>query len=125
MIGNGKLRLYIGSRPQGHAHASAFTKYASEVFGVPEELIEVVPGDTETLNYGVGTFGSRSATVVAAAITELAERITSKSSSMGLSLIDAIKSRGIVIEEEVDYKPSITILAPGAMSRLSISTQRP
>ncbi|BDR92573.1 xanthine dehydrogenase family protein molybdopterin-binding subunit [Vulcanisaeta souniana] len=114
VIGNGKLRLYIGSRPQGHAHASAFTKYASEVFGVPEELIEVVPGDTETLNYGVGTFGSRSATVVAAAITELAERITSKSSSMGLSLIDAIKSRGIVIEEEVDYKPSITILAPGA-----------
>ncbi|WP_243680490.1 molybdopterin-dependent oxidoreductase [Vulcanisaeta souniana] len=92
---------------------------------MPEELIEVVPGDTETLNYGVGTFGSRSATVVAAAITELAERITSKSSSMGLSLIDAIKSRGIVIEEEVDYKPSITILAPGAMSRLSISTQRP
>ncbi|ADN49734.1 xanthine dehydrogenase family protein molybdopterin-binding subunit [Vulcanisaeta distributa] len=114
VIGNGKLRLYIGSRPQGHAHVSAFTKYASEVFGVPEELIEVVPGDTETLNYGVGTFGSRSATVVAATITELAERVTSKLSSMGLSLIDAIKSRGVVIEEEVDYKPSIAILAPGA-----------
>ncbi len=75
LIGGGKMRLIIGSRPQGHAHISAFTKYASEVFGIPEELIEVVPGDTETLNYGVGTFGSRSATVVAAAITELARRL--------------------------------------------------
>lgn len=82
VIGNGKLRLIIGSRPQGHAHESAFRKYASEVFGTPEELIEVVPGDTETLNYGVGTFGSRSATVVAAAITELAERVASRLSSM-------------------------------------------
>ncbi|WP_243678916.1 molybdopterin-dependent oxidoreductase [Vulcanisaeta distributa] len=114
VIGNGKMRLIIGSRPQGHAHVSAFTKYVSEVFGLPEELIEVVPGDTETLNYGVGTFGSRSATVVAAAITELAERVNSRLSSMGLSLIDAIRSKGVVIEEEVDYKPSMAIFAPGA-----------
>ncbi|WP_446753123.1 xanthine dehydrogenase family protein molybdopterin-binding subunit [Vulcanisaeta sp. JCM 16161] len=114
VIGNGKMRLIIGSRPQGHAHVSAFTKYASEVFGIPEELIEVVPGDTETLSYGVGTFGSRSATVVAAAITELAERVTSRLSSMGLSLIDAIRCKDVVIEEEVDYKPSMAIFAPGA-----------
>ena len=114
VIGGGKMRLIIGSRPQGHAHISAFTKYASEVFGIPEEFIEVVPGDTETLNYGVGTFGSRSATVVAAAITELAERVNSRLSSMGLSLIDAVRSRDIIIEEEVDYKPSMAIFAPGA-----------
>ncbi|MGC8606635.1 MAG: xanthine dehydrogenase family protein molybdopterin-binding subunit [Vulcanisaeta sp.] len=114
VIGNGKMRLIIGSRPQGHAHISAFTKYASEVFGIPGEFIEVVPGDTETLNYGVGTFGSRSATVVAAAITELAERVTSRLSLMGLSLIDAIRSKDVVIEEEVDYKPSIAVFAPSA-----------
>ena len=114
VIGGGKLRLIIGSRPQGHAHVSAFTKYASEVFGIPEELIEVLPGDTETLNYGVGTFGSRSATVIAAAITELAEKVTSRLSSMGMSLVDAVKSSNVVIEEEVDYKPSMAIFAPGA-----------
>ncbi|MGC9152834.1 MAG: xanthine dehydrogenase family protein molybdopterin-binding subunit [Vulcanisaeta sp.] len=113
VIGNGKLRLIIGSRPQGHAHITAFTKYASEVFGLPEELIEVIPGDTESLNYGVGTFGSRSATVVTAAVTELAEKLSSRLAGMGLSLVDAVRLNG-TIEEEVDYKPSIAIFAPGA-----------
>ena len=114
VIGGGKLRLIIGSRPQGHAHISAFTKYASEVFGIPEDSIEVVPGDTETLNYGVGTFGSRSATVVTSAITELAEKVSARLSLMGILLGDAIRSRDVVIEEEVDYKPSMAVFAPGA-----------
>ncbi len=33
---------------------------------------------------------------------------------MGLSLIDAIRSKDVVIEEEVDYKPSMAVFAPGA-----------
>ncbi|WP_069808348.1 xanthine dehydrogenase family protein molybdopterin-binding subunit [Vulcanisaeta thermophila] len=112
-VGNGRLRLIIGSRTQGQAHISAFTKYLSETFGVPEELIEVIPGNTEDLSYGIGTFGSRSTTVVTAAITEASEKLLDEIKSRGLTLMDAIKSPN-VIELEYHYMPKFAIFAPGA-----------
>ena len=71
----GKVTVYTGSSSHGQGHETTFAQVASSELGIPIDDMEVVHGDTSQLQFGVGTFGSRSAAVGGTAIHLSVERV--------------------------------------------------
>ena len=59
----GTVTVFTGSHSHGQGHQTTVAQIASTYLGVPWENIEVVEGDTGNSQFGMGTYGSRSASV--------------------------------------------------------------
>lgn len=78
----GAVTVLTGISPHGQGEETTFAQIVADELGVPLEQITVVHGDTDKVQYGVGTFGSRG-TAVGGAALKLA--------------IDVIKQKAITI----------------------------
>ncbi|MEM0173340.1 MAG: xanthine dehydrogenase family protein molybdopterin-binding subunit [Sulfolobaceae archaeon] len=111
-IGEGKVRIFVGSGPHGQAHSSTFSKLASEVLNIPMELIEVGYNSTDLVKEGIGSFGSRTTTVAGSAVIYASQMLLKLLQERNLSLEDALRSKE-PIELEIFYKAD-DIFAAGA-----------
>jgi aerobic carbon-monoxide dehydrogenase large subunit len=75
---SGKVLAYSGSVPSGQGHATAWAQILADQLQIPIEDVDVRFGDTETMSYGVGTFGSRSAVIGGGALKLCADKIHEK-----------------------------------------------
>ena len=94
----GKVTVYTGSSSHGQGHETTFAQVASSELGIPMEDVEVVHGDTSQLQFGVGTFGSRSAAVGGTAILLSVEKIKDKARKLAAHLLEAADA-DVVYEE--------------------------
>ncbi len=78
MTPTGKCVLLTGSHSHGQGHETAFAQIVHQQLGIPYDDIEVVHGDTATVPYGLGTYGSRSAAVGGSAIVKACDKIIEK-----------------------------------------------
>ena len=85
----GKVTVYTGSSSHGQGHETTFAQVASSELGIPIDDVEVVHGDTSQLQFGVGTFGSRSAAVGGTAIHLSVEKIKDKAKKLAAHLLEA------------------------------------
>ncbi|WP_016731058.1 xanthine dehydrogenase family protein molybdopterin-binding subunit [Saccharolobus islandicus] len=108
-IENGKIKIFVGTGPHGQAHGDTFSKLASEVLGVPQDLIEVITNTTDGVKEGIGSFGSRSATAGGSAVIEACKQLLSK---INMPIEKALKEINGV-EAEVFYR-SDDIFSPGS-----------
>ncbi|ADX86350.1 xanthine dehydrogenase family protein molybdopterin-binding subunit [Saccharolobus islandicus] len=108
-IENGKIKIFVGTGPHGQAHGDTFSKLASEILGVPQDLIEVITNTTDGVKEGIGSFGSRSATAGGSAVIEACKQLLSK---INMPIEKALKEINGV-EAEVFYK-SDDIFSPGS-----------
>ncbi len=60
LIPGGKLSVKVGTLSHGQGHRSAISMIVSDITGVDPSNIDFYQGDTELIESGVGTFGSRS-----------------------------------------------------------------
>ena len=74
-VKNGKVKVWIGASPGGQDHETIAKVILSEELGVPGSEIELESGDTDQLDQGIGTWGSRTAVVVRDALVEAAGKI--------------------------------------------------
>jgi carbon-monoxide dehydrogenase large subunit len=58
--GDGTVTLFIGTQTNGQGHATAYSQFVAEKLNLPVDRIEVRQGDTDELDDGGGTGGSRS-----------------------------------------------------------------
>ena len=93
----GKVTLYTGSSSHGQGHETTFAQLAASELGIPMEDIEIVHGDTSQMQFGVGTFGSRSAAVGGTAIHMAVEKIKDKAKRLAAHLLEAA-------EEDIVYE---------------------
>ncbi|TRM87853.1 aldehyde oxidase, partial [Sulfolobus sp. E3] len=107
-IENGKVKIYVGSGPHGQAYYDTFSKLASEVLGIPADLIEVYSNSTEYVKEGIGSFGSRSGTIAGSAVIEASRQLLNKVKDINKALKEMDG-----VEVEVFYK-SDDIFSPGA-----------
>ncbi|MEX2148158.1 MAG: xanthine dehydrogenase family protein molybdopterin-binding subunit, partial [Candidatus Rokuibacteriota bacterium] len=56
---DGRVFVFSGGSSQGQAHETTLAQIVGDGLSVPIEQVVVVPGDTDGLPYGVGTFASR------------------------------------------------------------------
>jgi carbon-monoxide dehydrogenase large subunit len=71
----GKISAFTGSHAHGQGHETTFAQVVADELGVPIEDVEIIHGDTDRIQYGVGTYGSRSAAVGGSALVKSAEKI--------------------------------------------------
>lgn len=93
----GKVSVYTGSSAHGQGHETTFAQLAAGELGIPMEDIEVIHGDTGQVQFGPGTFGSRSAAVGGGAIFMSVQKIKDKAKKLAAHLLEAA-------EEDIVYE---------------------
>jgi carbon-monoxide dehydrogenase large subunit len=74
----GSITVLTGISPHGQGEETTFAQIVADELGVPIDQISVIHGDTDKVQYGVGTFGSRGTAVGGAALKLAIESIQAK-----------------------------------------------
>ncbi|HEX2714220.1 MAG TPA: xanthine dehydrogenase family protein molybdopterin-binding subunit [Candidatus Acidoferrales bacterium] len=74
----GKVNILTGSSPHGQGQETSFAQLAAELLGLDPDDIQVVHGDTATVPYGIGTFGSRATAVGGTAVYKSVVKLREK-----------------------------------------------
>lgn len=85
----GQVTLYIGTQSNGQGHETAFRQILTERLGISFEDVSIVQGDSDLIESGGGTMGSRSVPVGGAAINASAEKIIETAKSKAAELLEA------------------------------------
>ncbi|WP_071674808.1 xanthine dehydrogenase family protein molybdopterin-binding subunit [Nioella nitratireducens] len=85
----GGLVVMTGSHSHGQGHETAFPQVVADMIGIPEDMVEVVHGDTANTPMGMGTYGSRSLAVGGSAIVRATEKIINKAKKIAAHLMEA------------------------------------
>ena len=85
----GGLVVMTGSHSHGQGHETAFPQVIAEMIGIPEDMIEIVHGDTANSPMGMGTYGSRSLAVGGSAMVRATEKIIAKAKKIASHLLEA------------------------------------
>ena len=93
----GKVTVYTGSSPHGQGNETTFAQLAASELGIPMDDVDIRHGDTGEMQFGVGTFGSRSAAVGGTAIYLGVGKIKDKARLLAAHLLEAA-------EEDVVYE---------------------
>src|SRR6266550_2576944 len=59
----GTIEILTGSHSHGQGHETTFAQLVAERLGIPISQVSIVPADTDKVQFGMGTYGSRSAAV--------------------------------------------------------------
>src|SRR5579884_1415123 len=88
----GKVTLLVGSSSHGQGHETAFAQIVADGLGIPLEDVEVVHGDTGVVQFGIGTFGSRSAATGGVATALCVEKVREKAKKIAAHLLEAAEA---------------------------------
>src|SRR5215472_789444 len=98
----GTIEVLTGSHSHGQGHETTFCQLVAERLGVPISQISIVHGDTDKVQFGMGTYGSRSAAVGLTAILKAMEKVESKAKKIAAHALEA--SEGDIVIENGEFK---------------------
>lgn len=84
----GSVEVLTGSHSHGQGHETTFAQVVSEKFGIPIEDVEIVHGDTDKVQFGMGTYGSRSGAVGMSALANACDKVTVKAKRIAAHLLE-------------------------------------
>ncbi len=85
----GKVTVLTGISPHGQGEETTFAQIVADEFGIPIEDVEVIHGDTDRIQSGIGTFGSRGVSVGGAALFLATREIREKVKKLAAHLLEA------------------------------------
>ncbi|HEY7821940.1 MAG TPA: molybdopterin cofactor-binding domain-containing protein, partial [Acidimicrobiia bacterium] len=85
----GKISAFTGSHSHGQGHETTFAQIVADELGVPMEDVEIIHGDTDRIQYGVGTYGSRSASIGGSALVQSAVKVRTKLKELAAHMLEA------------------------------------
>jgi carbon-monoxide dehydrogenase large subunit len=93
----GTIEVFTGSHSHGQGHETTFAQIVAGRFGLPIENINIVHGDTDRVQFGMGTYGSRSGAVGMSAIVKAMDKIEAKVRKIAAHAMEAAED-DIVVE---------------------------
>ena len=93
----GTIEVLTGSHSHGQGHETTFAQLVAERFGVGLDTVSIVHGDTDKVQMGMGTYGSRSGAVGMSAIVKALDKVEAKARKIAAHLMEADEG-DIVIE---------------------------
>jgi carbon-monoxide dehydrogenase large subunit len=93
----GSIEVLTGSHSHGQGHETTFAQLVSERLGVPISSVSIVHGDTDKVQFGMGTYGSRSGAVGMSAILKALEKVEAKAKKIVAHQLEASED-DIIIE---------------------------
>ena len=94
----GTIEVLTGSHSHGQGHETAFAQVVAGRLGISIDQVQIVHGDTDKVQFGMGTYGSRSAAVGLSAIVKAMEKVEAKAKKIVAHQLEASEN-DIVIEE--------------------------
>lgn len=85
----GTVEVMTGSHSHGQGHETAFAQVVSDRLGVDINNVSIIHGDTDKVQFGMGTYGSRSAAVGITAIVKAMDKIEAKGKRIAAALMEA------------------------------------
>jgi carbon-monoxide dehydrogenase large subunit len=85
----GSIEVLTGSHAHGQGHETTFAQVVSERFGVPIDSVSIVHGDTDKVQFGMGTYGSRSGAVGMSALVKALDKVEAKAKKVAAHLLEA------------------------------------
>lgn len=85
----GTIEILTGSHSHGQGHETTFAQIVAERFSVPIENVSIVHGDTDKVQFGMGTYGSRSGAVGMSAIVKAMDKVEVKVRQIAAHKLDA------------------------------------
>ena len=98
----GTIEVMTGSHSHGQGHETTFAQLVSDRFGVPIDSINIVHGDTDKVQMGMGTYGSRSGAVGMSAIVKALDKVEAKAKKIAAHLLEA--DEGDIVVENGELK---------------------
>jgi carbon-monoxide dehydrogenase large subunit len=102
--GAGGIVVMTGSHSHGQGHETTFPQVIAEMFGIPEDQVSIIHGDTGRGPMGMGTYGSRSLAVGGSAMVRAAEKIIAKATRIASHILEAAV-------EDVEFKDGMFTVA--------------
>ena len=85
----GTVEVLTGSHSHGQGHETTFAQLVSTRLGIPMENVSIVHGDTDKVQMGMGTYGSRSGAVGMSAIFKALDKIEAKAKKVAGHVLEA------------------------------------
>ncbi len=100
----GSVTFYTGSHSHGQGHETTFAQVIAERLGVSVENVDVVHGDTSKVQFGMGTYGSRSLAVGGSALSKALDKVEAKAKKIAAHLMEAS-------DADVEFKDGVFTVA--------------
>ncbi len=94
----GTVEILTGSHSHGQGHETTFAQLVADRFGLPTDNVQVVHGDTDKVQFGMGTYGSRSGAVGMSAVAKALDKVEAKAKKIAAHLLEADEG-DLVIED--------------------------
>jgi carbon-monoxide dehydrogenase large subunit len=85
----GSVEVLTGSHSHGQGHETTFAQLVSERLGIPIDNVSIVHGDTDKVQFGMGTYGSRSGAVGMSAIVKALDKVEAKAKKVAAFVLEA------------------------------------
>ncbi|MDO1445684.1 xanthine dehydrogenase family protein molybdopterin-binding subunit [Rhodocytophaga aerolata] len=85
----GKVTIYTGTHAHGQGHETTFAQVVADRLGIPMADIEIVHGDSDSMAFGMGTYGSRSLAVGGSAIVKSIDKVIEKGKKIAAHKLEA------------------------------------
>ncbi|WP_376090881.1 xanthine dehydrogenase family protein molybdopterin-binding subunit [Roseomonas sp. CCTCC AB2023176] len=89
MMDDGTAELRVGTFSHGQGHETAFSQIVAQTLGIPLESIRFVQGDTDLIEKGGGTGGSRSSSMGGTATLRAGTAVLDKARRIAANLLEA------------------------------------
>ncbi|MGO9006395.1 MAG: xanthine dehydrogenase family protein molybdopterin-binding subunit [Beijerinckiaceae bacterium] len=93
----GTVEVLAGSHSHGQGHETTFAQLVSQRLGIPFENVSIVHGDTDKVQFGMGTYGSRSGAVGMSAVSKALDKIVAKAKKVAGHVLEAS-------ENDIEFK---------------------
>jgi carbon-monoxide dehydrogenase large subunit len=88
----GSVEVLTGSHSHGQGHETTFAQLVSQRLGIPIENVSIVHGDTDKVQFGMGTYGSRSGAVGMTAIVKALDKVEAKAKKVAAFMLEAAET---------------------------------
>ncbi|MDA0240718.1 MAG: xanthine dehydrogenase family protein molybdopterin-binding subunit [Proteobacteria bacterium] len=85
----GSVTLFTGTHSHGQGHETTMAQLISERLGMHTDDIDVVHGDTDKIQFGMGTYGSRSLAVGGEAVIRAVDKVIDKAKKIAAHILEA------------------------------------
>jgi carbon-monoxide dehydrogenase large subunit len=85
----GNVEVLTGSHSHGQGHETTFAQLVAGRLGIGLDQVVIVHGDTDKVQFGMGTYGSRSGAVGMSAIVKALDKIEAKAKKVAAFALEA------------------------------------
>jgi len=85
----GSVTVFTGTHSHGQGHETTFAQLVSDQLGIPIESVEISHGDTGNVQFGMGTYGSRSLAVGGEAVIRATNKVIEKARKIAAHILEA------------------------------------